>query len=268
MGVITSGGTLIGNEVKNNHENIYWNSMLLNNASGHGNAPDKWFTQGAGVTITSEHPFNKGFSTAYVPSQNYNGTNHTTNINNATPSTPHWKGVYTTFSGATNYGGAQNSSIGGGRENGEGAIMKMVYDGSGSSGDTKAVRAKIWKNFFTNGAVSLRQSFFYFIESGEFSSGFFAGYAGSIGGTSNSFDDHTARHLFTNTGAWTYINHAARSYLGATYQNSTQNYLNGFGFTPSTAATVWIAVPGLTTMNYGDGKSINIHGAHQQIGQG
>jgi hypothetical protein len=265
MGVITDGGYLIGNKYKNTHENIYWNSMLLNNASGHGNAPDKWFTQGAGVTITSEHPYNKGFGTAYTNTQS---AAHVTDINQATPSAPHWKGVYTTFSGATNFSGNQNSSLNSGWENGEGAIMKMVYDGSGSSGDTKAVRAKIWKNFFSSEAVYLRQSFFYFIESGEFSSGFFAGYAGSIGGTSNSFDDHTARHLFTNTGAWTYINHAARSYLGATYNNNSQNYLNGFGFTPGTAATVWIAVPGLTTMNYGDGKSINIHGAHQQIGQG
>ena len=264
MGVITSEGNMIGNKWKNTHENIYWNSMLLNNASGYGNAPDKWFTQG-GVTITSEHHYNKGFGTAYVNTQS---AAHVTDINQATPSTPHWKGVYVTFSGATNFSGAQNSSIGSGWENGEGAIMKMVYDGSGASNSTNAVRAKIWKNFFSAGAVNLRQSFFYFIESGEFSSGFFAGYAGSIGGTSNSFDDHTARHLFTNTGAWTYINHAARSYLGATYQNSSQNYLNGFGFTPGTAATVWIAVPGLTTMNYSDGKSINIHGAHQQIGQG
>jgi hypothetical protein len=267
MGVITSGGTLIGNKYINTHENIYWNSKLIS-SSGYGNAPDKWYTQGSGVTITSEHPYNKGFSTVYVPSQNYNGTSHTTNINNATPSNPHWKGVYTTFSGATNYGGAQNSSILGGWEAGEGALMKMVYDGSGSSGDTKAVRAKIWKNFFSNGTVALRQSFFYFIESGEFSSGMFAGYGGAVGGTTHNFNDYGARHLFTNTGAWTYINAGARSYLGATYNNSTQNYLNGFGFTPGTAAVVWIAIPGLTTENYGDGKTINIHDATQQIGQG
>ena len=261
---LSDQGELIGNKWINTHENIYWNSMLQS-SSGHGNAPDKWFTQGAGVTITSEHPYNKGFSTQYT---NVQSAAHTTTINNATPSTPHWKGVYVTFSGATNYGGNQNSSIGGGWENGEGSLMKMVYDGSGSSGDTKAVRATIWKNFFSAGALTLRQSFFYYIESGQFSSGFFAGYAGNVGGASNSYDDPGARHLHTASQTWTYINHAGRSYLGATYNNASQNYLNSFGFTPGVASVVWIAIPGLTTQVRNDGKTINIHDATQIIGQG
>jgi hypothetical protein len=267
MGIITSSGTVVGNKYSNVHENMYWNSKLIS-TSGYGNAPEKWFTQGAGVSITSEHPFNKGFGTAYVPSQNYNGTNHTTVINNATPSTPHWKGVYTTWSGATNYGGVQNSSLGSGWENGEGALMKMVYDGSGSSGDTKAVRGKIWKNYFSASAVKYRQSFFYYIESGKFSSGSFAGYAGSEGGTTHNFEDSGARHLFTNLQSWTYINHAAQSYLGATANNNSQNYLNGFGFTPGTAAVVWIAIPGLTAIPRTDGKTINIASSVQNIGEG
>ena len=260
---VGSQGEVIGNKWANTHENIYWNSKLIS-SSGYGNTPDKWFTQG-GVTITSEHPYNKGFSTQYTNTQS---AAHTTTINNATPSSPYWAGVYTTFPGATNFSGVQNSSIGGGWENGEGALMKMVYDGSGASNSTNAVRAKIWKNFFSSGIVYLRQSFFYYIESGEFSSGFFAGYNGYVGSTTHNFEDYSARHLFTNLQQWTYINHGARSYLGATYQQSTQNYLNGFGFTPGTAATVWIAIPGLTTMAYNDGKTINIHDATQQIGQG
>ena len=134
MGIITSSGTVVGNKYSNVHENIYWNSKLIS-SSGYGNAPDKWYTQGAGVSITSEHPYNKGFGTSYVPAIT---SAHVTAINTATPSAPHWKGVYTTFSGATNYGGVQNSSLGSGWENGQGALMKMVYDGSGSSGDTKA----------------------------------------------------------------------------------------------------------------------------------
>ena len=263
MGIITSSGTVVGDKYSNTHENIYWNSKLIS-SSGYGNTPDKWYTQGA-VTITSEHPYNKGFSTSYTNTQS---AAHTTTINNATPSAPHWKGIYTTFSGATNYSGNQNSSIQGGWENGEGALMKMVYDGSGASNSTNAVRAKIWKNFFSNGVVYLRQSFFYYIESGEFSSGMFAGYNGNVGTTTHNFDDSGARHKFTNLQQWTYVNAAARSYLGATYNQSTQNYLNGFGFTPGTAATVWIAIPGLTTMVRNDGKTINIHDATQQIGQG
>jgi hypothetical protein len=263
-----SQGEVIGSKWTNTHENIYWNSKLTNNASGYGNTPDKWFTQGSGVTITSEHPYNKGFSTVYVPSQGYNGTNHTTTINNATPSSPYWGGVYTTFPGATNFSSAQNSSLQGGWENGEGAIMKMVYDGSGGSNATVAVRAKIWKNFFSAAAVQLRQSFFYYIESGEFSSGYFAGYNGYVGTTTHNFDDPAGRHKFSNLQQWTYINHAGQSYLGATYNQSSQNYFNGFGFTPGTAATVWIAVPGLTTIVRNDGKTINIHDATQQIGQG
>ena len=264
MGIITSSGTVVGGKYSNVHENIYWNSKLIS-SSGYGNAPDKWFTQGSGVSITSEHPFNKGFSTSYVPAIT---SAHVTDINQATPSAPHWKGVYVTFSGATNYGGAQNSSIGGGWENGEGAIMKMVYDGSGSSGVTKAVRAKIWKNYFTNGAVGYRQSFFYYIESGKFSSGSFAGYAGYEGGTSENFEDSGARHLFTNLQSWTYINHAAQSYLGATANNASQNYINGFGFTPGTASVVWIAIPGLTAIPRTDGKTINIASSVQNIGEG
>jgi len=262
VATLDNSGEIIGNKWHGSHENIYWNSKLLNAASGYGYTPDKWFTQGA-VTITSEHPHNKGFSTQYT---NVQSASHTTNINNATPSTPMWFGVYTTFGGATNFSGAQNSSIGGGWENGEGAIMKMVYDGSGSATSTNAVRAKITKNFFTNGALQLRMSFFYFIESGQFSSGFFAGYNGYVGQTSQNFEDSAARHLFTNTGAWTYISHAARSYLGATYQQSSQNYMNGFGFTPGVASTVWIAIPGLTTNLRNDGKTINIASAAQQIG--
>ena len=258
-----SQGQLIGNKWINNHENIYWNSKLIS-SSGHGNAPDKWYTQGA-VTITSEHPYNKGFSTQYTNTQS---ASHTTNINNATPSTPYWGGVYTTFPGATNFSGPQNSSIGGGWENGEGAIMKMVYDGSGSVSSTNAVRANIWKNFFSAGALELRMSFFYFIESGQFSSGYFAGYNGYVGNTNQNFDIPSERHLFTNLQSWTYINHASQSYLGATYQQSSQNYMNGFGFTPGIASVVWIAIPALTTVMRNDGKTHNIHSATQQIGQG
>ena len=256
-------GEVIGNKYHSVSENIYWNNKLIS-ADGYGSAPDKWYTQGA-VTITSEHPFNKGFSTSYTNTQS---SAHTTVINNATPAAPHWKGVYITFSGAVNYGGNQNSSIGGGWENGEGAIMKMVYNGTGASNSTQAVRAKIFKNFFSQGSVNLRQSFFYYIESGEFSSGYFAGYAGTVGGTAENFDEHPAAHKFTNLQEWTYINHAGGSYLGATYQNSTQNYCNGFGFTPGVAAVVWIAIPGLTTSMKSNGHSINIHSATQVIGQG
>jgi phospholipase/lecithinase/hemolysin len=266
MGIITSSGTVVGDKYSNVHENIYWNSKLIS-SSGYGNAPDKWYTQGAGVTITSEHPYNKGFSTSYNPTIN---SGQVLNFNDATPSAPHWKGAYTTFSGATNYSGNQNSSLQGGWESGEGAIMKMVYDGSGSSGDTKAVRAKIWKNYFTDGPIKYRQSFFYFIESGKFSSGYFAGYAGVAGegGTTHDFEDHTARHLFTNLQSWTYINHAAGSYTSATANNSSQAYLNGFGFTPGTASVVWIAIPGLTAIPRTDGKTINITSSVQNIGEG
>lgn len=263
MGIITSSGDVVGGKYSNVHENIYWNSKLMA-TSGHGNAPDKWYTQG-GVTITSEHPFNKGFSTSYVPAIT---SAHVSAFNDATPSAPHWKGVYTTWSGATNYGGAQNSSINGGWENGEGSLMKMVYDGSGASNSTNAVRGKIWKNFFSASAVKYRQSFFYYIESGKFSSGSFAGYSGYEGGTTQNFEDSGARHLFTNLQSWTYINHAAQSYLGATANNASQNYLNGFGFTPGTAAVVWIAIPGLTAIPRTDGKTINIHSAVQQVGEG
>jgi hypothetical protein len=262
-GVTVATGEVIGNKYHSVSENIYWNSKLIS-AAGHGSAPDKWFTQGV-VTITSEHPFNKGFSTQYTNTQ---GANHVTDINLATPSNPHWKGVYTTFSGAVNYGGNQNSSIGGGWEHGEGAIMKMVYNGTGASNSTQAVRANIFKNFFSEGRLALRQSFFYYIESGEFSSGWFAGYNGNVGGTSENFDSTTARHKFTNLQEWTYINHAASSYTGATYQNSSQSYLNGFGFTPGVASIVWIAIPGLTTSMKSNGHSINITSATQVIGQG
>ena len=91
---------------------------------------------------------------------------------------------------------------------------------------------------------------------------------GNAGNTNEAFDNPSERHLFTNLQSWTYINHAARSYLGATYQQSSQNYMNGFGFTPGTASTVWIAIPSLTTMMRNDGKTHNIHDATQQIGQG
>ena len=259
---IGQSGQVVGNKWHGSHENIYWNSKL-HSSSGHGNSPDQWFTQGA-VTITSEHPHYKGFSTSYTNTQS---AAHTTVINNATPSTPHWKGVYVTWSGATNYGGQQNSSIGGGWENGEGSIMKMVYDGSGASNSTNAVRGKIWKNFFSAGQVFLRQSFFYYIESGQFSSGNFAGYSGYVGSVNGNYDDPGGRHLHTASQTWTYVNHAAASYLGATYNNATQNYLNGFGFTPGVASVVWIAIPGLTTQLRNDGKTINIHRATQQIGQ-
>jgi hypothetical protein len=259
---IGQSGQVIGNKWHGSHENIYWNSKL-DSSSGHGNAPNEWYSQGA-VTITSEHPYNKGFSTSYTNTQT---GSHTTVINNATPSTPHWKGVYTTWSGATNYGGAQNSSIGGGWENGQGSIMKMVYDGSGASNSTNAVRGKIWKNFFSAGPVYLRQSFFYYIESGEFSSGNFAGYSGGVGVVNGDYDNSGLRHLHTAYQTWTYINHAGQSYLGATYNNSSQNYMNGFGFTVGTPAVVWIAIPGLTTQLRNDGKTINIHRADQQIGQ-
>lgn len=263
MGVITTSGTMVGNKWHGSHENIYWNSKLIS-ASGNGSAPAQWYAQG-GVTITSEHPYNKGFSTSYNPTMN---AGQTTVINNATPSAPHWKGVYTTFSGATNFSGNQNSSIGGGWESGEGSLMKMVYDGSGASNSTNAVRGKIWKNFFSSTTVQLRQSFFYYIESGQFSSGHFAGYAGSVGVVNGDYDAPTVRHLHTVSQTWTYVNHAGSSYLGATYNNSSQNYLNGFGFTVGTPAVVWIAIPGLTTQLRDDGKTINIHSGTQQIGQG
>ena len=264
----TNTGEIIGNKWHGSHENIYWNSKLVS-SSGYGNTPNKWFTQGGNVTITSEHPHNKGFSTTYT---NVQSGSHTTNINNATPSTPHWKGVYVTFSGATNYGGNQNSSLLGGWESGEGAIMKCVYNGSGASNSTNSIRAYIWKNFFSASIVLLRQSFFYFLESGEFSSGYFAGYAGQYGsdythGSANT-ENPAGQHRHTTTGQWVYVNHAARSYTGATYGQSSQGYLNGFGFRPGYAATVWIAVPGLTTQIRNDGKTINIHDASEIIGDG
>ena len=270
-GAVTVGsqGNVIGAKWLSSHENLYWNSKFIYSGGGYGSAPDKWITQGGNVTITSEHPFNKGFSTLYTPTQ---GASHTTNINNATPSTPHWKGTYTTFSGATNFGGNQNSSLGGGWENGEGAIMKCVYNGSGASGSTNAVRAYIWKNFFSAGKVHTRQSFFYFLESGEFSSGYFAGYGGQYGSDythgSTATESATGQHRHTTTGQWVYVNHACGSYLGATFNNSSQNYMHGFGFRPGYATTVWIAVPGLTAQVRDDGKTINMHSAQQQIGQG
>lgn len=270
-GAVTVGsqGNVIGAKWLSSHENLYWNSKFIYSGGGYGSTPDKWITQGGNVTITSEHPFNKGFSTTYTPTQS---ASHTTNINNATQSTPHWKGTYTTFSGATNFGGNQNSSIGGGWENGEGAIMKCVYNGSGASGSTNAVRGYQWKNFFSAGKVHTRQSFFYFLESGEFSSGYFAGYGGQYGSDythgSTATESSTGQHRHTTTGQWVYVNHACGSYLGATFNNSSQNYMHGFGFRPGYATTVWIAVPGLTAQVRDDGKTINIHSAQQQIGQG
>ena len=270
-GAVTVGsqGNVIGAKWLGSHENLYWNSKFVYSGGGYGSAPDKWITQGGNVTITSEHPYNKGFSTSYT---NVQSASHTTNINNATQSTPHWKGVYTTFSGATNFGGNQNSSIGGGWESGEGAIMKCVYNGSGASGSTNAIRGYQWKNFFSAGAVQTRQSFFYFLESGEFSSGYFAGYAGQYGSDythgSTATESSSGQHRHTTTGQWVYVNHACQSYLGATFNNSSQNYMHGFGFRPGYATTVWIAVPGLTAQVRDDGKTINIHSAQQQIGQG
>ena len=76
------------------------------------------------------------------------------------------------------------------------------------------------------------------------------------------------QHRHTTTGQWVYVNHAGRSYLGATFNNSSQNYMHGFGFRPGYATTVWIAIPGLTAQVRDDGKTINIHSAQQQIGQG
>ena len=270
-GAVTVGsqGNVIGAKWLGSHENLYWNSKFIYSGGGYGSAPDKWITQGGNVTITSEHPYNKGFSTSYTNTQS---ASHTTNINNATPSTPHWKGVYTTFSGATNFGGNQNSSIGGGWENGEGALMKCVYNGSGASNSTNAIRGYQWKNFFSEGKVHTRQSFFYFLESGEFSSGYFAGYAGQYGsdythGSSNT-ESSTGQHRHTTTGQWVYVNHACGSYLGATFNNASQGYMHGFGFRPGYATTVWIAIPGLTAQVRDDGKTINIHSAQQQIGQG
>lgn len=270
-GAVTVGsqGNVIGAKWLGSHENLYWNSKFIYSGGGYGNTPDKWITQGGNVTITSEHPHNKGFSTSYT---NVQSASHTTNINNATPSTPHWKGVYVTFSGATNFGGNQNSSIGGGWENGEGAIMKCVYNGNGASNSTNAVRGYQWKNFFSAGKVHTRQSFFYFLESGEFSSGYFAGYAGQYGsdythGSSNT-ESATGQHRHTTTGQWVYVNHACGSYLGATFNNASQGYMHGFGFRPGYATTVWIAIPGLTAQVRDDGKTINIHSAQQQIGQG
>ena len=272
-GVVNVGeqGNVIGSKWLSSHENLYWNSKFIYSGGGYGSAPDKWITQGGNVTITSEHPFNKGFSTSYT---NVQSASHTTNINNATQSTPHWKGIYTTFSGATNFGGNQNSSIGGGWENGEGALMKCVYNGNGASNSTNAVRGYIWKNFFSAAKVQTRQSFFYFLESGEFSSGYFAGYAGQYGngqdyvhGSANT-DSSTGQHRHTTTGQWVYVNHQCGSYLGATYNNASQGYMHGFGFRPGYATTVWIAVPGLTSQVRDDGKTINIHSAQQQIGQG
>ncbi len=264
MAIYSETGEVIGKNYHNVSENIYWNSKLISN-SGYGNAPEKWFTQGGNVTITSEHPFNKGFSTSYVPE--ITGS-HVTDIDDATASAPHWKGVYTSWGGATNYGVAQNSSIGGGWEGGEGALMKMVYNGGGASNSTNAVRGYIWKNFFSNSAVPYRQSFFYYIESGHFCTGWFAGYAGEGGSTSASWEDSTGCPRHTAIKTWTYVNHAAQSYVGATANNSTQLYLNGFGFLPGTACTAWIAIPGLTHQMRSSGKSINIASAAQQIGQG
>ena len=276
MTIHSETGEVIGKLYHSVPENIYWNSKLVS-SSGYGNAPDKWFTQGGNVTITSENPYYKGFSTQYTNTQS---GSHVTDIEDATPSAPHWKGVYTTFSGATatssnstrSFGGVQNSTIQGGWESGEGAIMKMVYDGSGASNSTNAVRAYIWKNYFSDGAIEYRQSFFYFIDSGEFSSGYFAGYAGQYGSTTADASSRTGQHRYTNLGAtdggWTYVNHAAGSYLGATANNASQNYLNAFGFKPGTSATVWIAIPALTAQMRSSGKSVNIAAYNQHIGQG
>jgi len=270
-GAVTVGsqGNVIGAKWLGSHENLYWNSKFIYSGGGYGSAPDKWITQGGNVTITSEHPHNKGFSTSYT---NVQSASHTTNINNATQSTPMWFGVYTTFGGATNYGGAQNSSIGGGWENGDGAIMKCVYNGNGGGSSTNAVRGYQWKNFFSAAAVQTRQSFFYFLESGEFSSGWFAGYGGQYGTNythgSAATDVASGQHRHTTTGQWVYVNHACQSYLGATFNNSSQGYMHGFGFRPGYATTMWIAIPGLTAQVRDDGKTINIHSAQQQIGQG
>ena len=150
--------------------------------------------------------------------------------------------------------------------------MKMVYNGGGASGSTNAVRAYIWKNYFSNSAIDYRQSFFYFIDSGEFSSGWFAGYGGQYGSTTANADSRSGQHRYTNLGAtdggWTYVNHNAGSYVGATAGNAGQNYINGFGFKPGTSAVVWIAIPALTVQMRSSGKSVNIASAAQHIGQG
>ena len=63
MAIHSATGEVIGKLYHSVPENIYWNSKLISNA-GYGNAPEKWFAQGGNITITSEHPWNKRFSTS------------------------------------------------------------------------------------------------------------------------------------------------------------------------------------------------------------